>query len=85
MDTLQTIKEISNIVSQLLVPLIAYGAYILRDIRGELRRLSDTLIEVNSWRAAHDRRDDERHQQLERELHRLQRNGGYTTYNGASE
>ena len=33
LDTWHTIQEIANLIAKLAVPLLGYGAYILRDIR----------------------------------------------------
>lgn len=71
MDALQIAKEIGDILSKLLVPIIGYVAWVLQDIRGELRRLSDAVLTLSAWKDSHDRQDDDRHQYLQREMARM--------------
>lgn len=50
-----------RIVEILLVPILTYGAYILRDIRNEMRRMNGRMVSMEVWRTMHDKQDDERH------------------------
>jgi hypothetical protein len=68
MDAIQLAKDIGTILSQFIVPLIGYGAYVLRDIRQDLRRLSDATIRHNEWREMHEK---ETHPRLDGEIARL--------------
>jgi hypothetical protein len=61
-DTLLRLTE------TLLVPLLGYGAYVLRGIRNELRSLNGRLIHMEAWRDQHDKQDDDRHHDLLRRL-----------------
>lgn len=71
LDTWHTIQEIANLIAKLAVPLLGYGAYILRDIREEIRKLRESLLVLETQREAHQRQDDERHETVRRELEGL--------------
>ena len=50
-----TVKEVADFVAKLAVPLLGYGAYILRDIREEIRKLRESLLVLETQREAHQR------------------------------
>lgn len=56
--SLDTFLKITQTIA---VPLLGYFAYILRGIRTELRNLNGRMIDMERWRADHNKQDDERH------------------------
>ena len=60
-----------GLLQGLLVPVLGYGAWILRDIRNQLRTLNGRMIKIEEWRGAHDKQDDERHEDLTAHVDRL--------------
>lgn len=68
---LDTAVKISAIISPLIVPVVGYGAFVLRGLRSDMQALTMTLTDLAAWRAAHDKQDDERHRHVNQELARL--------------
>ena len=64
-------REWLGLLQGLLVPVLGYGAWILRDIRNQLRTLNGRMIKIEEWRELHDKQDDERHRDLTTQLGRL--------------
>lgn len=61
----------------IVIPMLLYGLKLMRDIRSE-------LVELRTWRTAHDKQDDERYEGVRTDLLRLSDridhanpNGGY--------
>lgn len=53
------------------VPVISYGAWVLKDIRDQLRAMNGRLLTMEQWRADHDKQDDHRHDTVQRDVDRL--------------
>lgn len=66
-----TWKDIADFVAKLAVPLLGYGTMVLRDIRSEMRKLSEGLLVLETQHEAHQRQADERHETVRRELEAL--------------
>jgi len=54
-------------------PLLAYGTWVLRDIRTQLRFLNGRMIDMERWRTDHDKTDDERFDRLHDDLRASQK------------
>lgn len=57
------------VVSLVIIP----GVYYLRGIQHTLDMMNDRMIRQETWRAAHDKQDDERHEDVNRRLHVVER------------
>lgn len=55
-----TFQDIMQIVQVFLIPLLAYCAWVLRDINNQLRALNGRIIRVESWKEGHEKLDDTR-------------------------
>jgi hypothetical protein len=64
-------KEFLDLFNALVVPAIGYGAYVLRDIRDNLRTLNGRVGKSEQWQHDHDARDIERFDSLRDDLMQL--------------
>lgn len=69
---LDDFQKYGEIARTLLVPIIGYLTYILRDIRGQLQQINGRLIDLERWRQEHAKWDDDHHQQVDQALTRLE-------------
>lgn len=63
--SLNDLNELAGIFRALALPAIGYVAYVVRDIRNELRRINGRLGRMEQWRDDHEKHDDNRFSQLE--------------------
>ena len=69
-DTVDTtIRIIHAVVSLAIVP----GVHYLRGIRQQLVTMNEEIIRNEQWRLAHDKQDDERHEDVSKRLHVVER------------
>lgn len=61
---LDTIQKLANITTPLILPIIGWGVFVLRDVR-------DALVKLGEWRTAHEKQDDERHARLDLDVRQL--------------
>lgn len=54
------------------VPVAGWGAWVLTDIRNQLRTLNGRMLTMEQWRADHDKQDDHRHESVTRDVERIQ-------------
>ena len=60
-----------RLIQVVIVPVTGYGAWVLRDIRDQLRRMNGRVLVSETWREDHTKQDDERHRKLEADMERL--------------
>lgn len=58
------VLDVINVIDKLILPIVAYGTFILRDIRHELRELNGRMIKMEEWQGMHEKLDDERYYNL---------------------
>lgn len=63
--SLVDLSEWAGIFRALALPAIGYVAYVVRDIRNELRAINGRLGRMEQWREDHEKRDDDRFKQME--------------------
>lgn len=67
-----TLDGLYKFVQTIVVPILGYGAYILRDIRHQLRTINGRVMKLEAWTTAHEKIDDDRTKALKRELDQIQ-------------
>lgn len=73
LDWMQVIDAMGVVARTFIAPILAYAAYVLRDIRTELRTLNGRMTRVEAWKEAHDDLDERLHLEYDRRLHVLER------------
>lgn len=68
---LEEISKVMPIVQTIGIPLLGYGAYLLRDIRDELRRLNGRVVRLEQWREDHEIFADRARAEINREFDRI--------------
>lgn len=69
----QLLEATGTVVQTFIAPILAYAAYVLRDVRQELRTLNGRLIKVETWKDMHDHADERLHGELDARLEHLER------------
>ena len=59
-----------KVFQTVLLPLIGYITWVLRDIRAQLSVLNGRLIKLETWKEEHKKQDDDRHEDLSRRVDR---------------
>lgn len=67
------LDNVYKFIQTILLPLLGYGAYVLRDIRNQLQAMNGRLLKSEAWMKAHEKLDDDRFSGIKRELDQLQR------------
>ena len=68
LDTIRICAEIFNLI---VLPVLSYFAWVLRDINLQLRKINGRVIGLEEWHRGHDKLDDGRFEQVNAEVLRL--------------
>jgi TolA-binding protein len=67
------VSDLAGLFERLVVPILGYGAYILRDIRNQLRAMNGRLMKMEEWRELHHEQDERFHQETAARVTYLER------------
>ena len=70
------LRDVLDLLDKLVLPLIGYGAWVLRDIRDHLRILNGRLTRAEQWGVDHEKQDEERFTMLRQEHMMIRREMG---------
>ena len=67
---IEELARISPFLQTIVVPIVGYGAFMLKGIRDEFRKLNGRLGRLEQWKEDH---VEQTHEALQRDLDRLER------------
>lgn len=80
---MELLSVIIQIVHVVVVPLIGLVTWAIIGIKTDVASIRETLVSIETWRTAHDKQDDERHDTQEHERRSLweaiRSRGGHVT------